>query len=67
MKIYLVIRKFPDRDVEIDAFRVRPRASAYVKAVVRDHARDGVKLTREDDLWIGKDGLSVELRKVDMQ
>ena len=65
MKIYLVIRKVPDRDIEIDAFHVRPKASAYVTAIVRDFARDGVELKREDDLWVGQAGrLSVEIEEV---
>ena len=68
MKIYLVIRKFPDHDLELDAFRPRPAALAYLKAAVRDQARDGVRLTREDDLWTSKDGgLSFEVREVEMQ
>ena len=67
MKIFLVIRQFPDHDLELDGFRTRPAAMVCVKAVVRDHARDGVRLTREDDLWIGKDGFSVEVREVEVQ
>jgi hypothetical protein len=68
MTIFLVIREFPDRDIEIDAFRIRPRASAYVKAVVRDHVRDGIQLTREDDRWTSKHGdLSIEIREVEVR